>query len=119
MRVEWREIVGYPGYEISNMGDVRGIWRVIDRPGSSTMRKQARTISRTLTSRGWRVRISRRGTAKNFYVHRLVAEHFVENLHDFPRVRFVNGQRDDPRAINLEWCSVADSLRRPMAQDKH
>lgn len=42
---------------------------------------------------------------KNYSVHRLVAEAFIENLDQKPTVDHVNRVRDDNRLFNLRWAT--------------
>ena len=75
MGIEWRPVVGVAGYSVSNTGLVRSETRTI------TMKNGVR---RTIFQRILKVRLSGAGypqvslgTAKDQYVHRLVAEAFL------------------------------------------
>lgn len=56
----------------------------------------------TYNGKGYR-RIRLQG--KTFKVHRLVAEHFLENPDNLPYVLHINGNRDDNRVGNLMWSA--------------
>ena len=43
------------------------------------------------------------GRAHHEYVHRLIAETFIQNPDGLPEVNHKNADRGDNRAINLEW----------------
>lgn len=56
------------------------------------------------------VTISNNKTKKNHYVHRLVAEHFIENNDkNKTQVNHKNKKKDDNRIENLEWIIINSS----------
>jgi hypothetical protein len=68
----WKDILGYEGlYQVSNLGNVRSLnYR---RSGKTKLLKQA-------TDNGYkRVKLSKNGKKKKYWVHRLVAIAFISN----------------------------------------
>jgi len=56
------------------------------------------------------VTISNCGNKKNYYVHRIVADHFIKNTDKSKtQVNHKNKQRDDNRIENLEWVTVSEN----------
>lgn len=89
---EWREIPGYEGSFISNLGRVRG--------------KFGR-VRRLATLKGYkRITLQTDGKLRTFPVHRLVALAFISSMPpDKTCINHIDGCKTNNRAINLEWCS--------------
>lgn len=96
----WRDIPGYDGiYQVSNFGNVR-----------SFKRRQWRSIRRCDNGHGYLfVTLCSGKCKKNHYVHRLVAQQFVENK-GFDYVNHKDFDRRNNRADNLEWCTQHDNV---------
>ncbi len=47
---------------------------------------------------------------KNFYIHRLVAEAFIPNPHNYKTVNHKDLDRSNNASYNLEWCSLKDNV---------
>lgn len=95
--VEWRHIVGYDNYEVSNTGEVRNA-------------KTGRILKPSCSRGGYlKVNLRNQGVAKSSKIHRLVAETFVYNEHDKPLVNHIDGNKSNNRSDNLEWCNSSEN----------
>ena len=94
----WRDVAGYDGmYQVSDLGRVRsrksGEWRVM-----SARKRRDGYLS---------VDLYRNGKQKSVYVHRLVAQAFIENDDESKTdINHINECKSDNRLWNLEWCSA-------------
>lgn len=99
----WRKVVGTPGYEVSNLGNVRGLDREVRCAFGATRRIPGKAL-RTKLSRGApEVTVWHGGARRCVRVHRLVAEAWVPNPERLPFVTHLNGDKTDNRAENLAW----------------
>jgi hypothetical protein len=57
------------------------------------------------------VNLTVNGVRYQEWVHRLVAETFIDNPYNLPEVDHKNGRRLDNRANNLRWVTREDNLR--------
>ena len=95
---KWKTLKENPAYEINSQGLVRNI---------STMR----VLSRMNNSKGYpRVRLSKKGKEKKYFVHRLVASNFIPNPSGKKEVNHIDRNPGNSNVLNLEWCSKAENM---------
>lgn len=57
------------------------------------------------------VGLSKNGVVKRHLVHRLVAETFLPNPSHLPHVNHIDGNKNNPSLINLEWVTASQNMR--------
>lgn len=89
---KWKDVKGYEGlYEISNHGKLRN---------------SKKNIIKLQTINGYkRYLLSKNQKRKAFYIHRLVAEHFLEVPKGCNEVNHIDEDKSNNRVENLEWCN--------------
>lgn len=89
---EWKYIKGFPDYEVSTFGQIR---------------RNNKLLTPTKRPDGYlkiNLRINKK--SKTLYVHRIVAEHFIDNPDNYPCVNHKNEIKTDNNVDNLEWCDT-------------
>ncbi len=109
----WLSVVGYEdNYEISNYGNLRSKDREIERNKQGNFQKDGELRQPHFTPAGYlRVMLSKNGESKNYFIHRLVAEAFLENPKNKPMINHKNSIRCDNRLENLEWVTASENLQ--------
>lgn len=116
MREAWRDIPGFEGmYQVSNHGRVRSLDRVYEQSSShGTMmhkRYNGQIINPTDNGKGYKiVSLKKNGARKNFYVHRLVAESFLENPFRYTEINHIDFDKGNNSVSNLEWISRVGNI---------
>lgn len=105
---EWRELTGYKNYQISNLGRIRSLAKVV-RPSNPYLSK-GKMLSQYYNDSGYLcVGISLHRKTHPERIHRLMAQAFIPNPSSLPCVLHINGIRDDNRLDNLYWGTKKDN----------
>lgn len=110
----WKEIRGYEGlYKVSNLGRVKSDNSVVMRSNGAPQTFSEKIIAQRDNSNGYyRVTLWKDGKQEYRFVHRLVAEAFVQNVDNKPVVDHIDFDRHNNKAENLRWCTQAENLGR-------
>jgi hypothetical protein len=94
---EFRVIKGFQNYEISNFGNVKN-------------NKTGRILKPGINSHGYKnVTLYIDGKYFHKKIHKLVAEHFIENPHNKNNVDHINNNKLDNNVINLRWATSKEN----------
>lgn len=117
---KFKPVQGYAGiYEISNLGRVKSLSRVIERNDGNTRVTEDRIILPFLTKCGYhQIVLCKDGVRKKHLIHRLVANAFIENPDKLPIINHKDENKLNNRVDNLEWCSAYYNLRYGKMQAK-
>lgn len=88
----WKQVEEDTRYEVSNLGNVRGVCGYVLTPFLTGSPKRYPTV-----------RFGHAG--KDRAVHRLVAKAFLPNPENLPEVNHISWDTTDNRVENLEWIS--------------
>ncbi len=105
---EWRPVDGYLGfYEVSNLGRVRSVDRIISAPDSHG-NPGTRFFKGKMRRHSYKVKylvitLSSYGKTKTHNVHVLVARAFLGSCPKGMEVCHINHNRHDPRLRNLKY----------------
>ena len=89
---KWAPIKGYEGlYEVSTKGRVQ---------------RDNKLLHLNSNTYGYlHVTLSKSNQQKTMTVHRLVAETFINNPHEYPQINHRDGNKLNNSVDNLEWCT--------------
>ena len=101
----WKDIEGYEGlYQISNMGRVKSVERM-KWCGKGYYKTPERILKARKTKNGYLlVNLWKDGKIKSYYIHRLVAQAFLDNPDNLPEVNHIDQDKTNNKVENLEFC---------------
>lgn len=102
----WKD-TEYPGYQVSNLGRVKSVCR---RNSLGRLIPEKIKVAHLNTSGYKQVNIWINRKGNNKFIHRLVAQAFIPNPHNWPEVNHKNGDKLDNNINNLEWSTRKANL---------
>lgn len=117
----WKSVRRFESYyEVSNMGNVRSIDRIVKRGRFFEKRKShLLSVVKSSGTHGYCfVNLYKDGKTYPKKVHRLVADAFIENPDNKPCIDHINGLRDDNRVENLRWVTYKENANNPITYNK-
>lgn len=111
----WKDIDGYEDkYQISSFGRVRSKAKMV-RVGIKNVNKvfkEEKELKPMKLTKGYLgIRLYDKNLiGKNFKIHRLVANAFILNPNNLPQVNHVDGNKENNKVNNLEWCNCKDNM---------
>ena len=110
----WKDITGFPGYQVSNLGNVRSLerykvkwnrYQYINIKYKGQMLKQ-RKLRGYLSVGMWKDK-----KMYNKTIHRLVALAFLPNPNNYPIINHKDGDKQNNNVENLEWCTFSHNTK--------
>lgn len=101
------EIRGYPNYLI----DLQG--RVFSKKSNKFLKPH-----KNRKTKYWFLSLCNNGNANSFTIHRLMAETYLPNPYNKPKVIHKNGNRDDNKLFNLKWSLSEEFIKKKKIKQK-
>lgn len=122
--VRRKAVKGYEGYyEVDMYGNVYSVERTVrvnDNGREYDKPVKERKMKQSNHSKGYKiVSLTKDGVMKSYYVHRIVAEAYIDNPYNLPFINHKDEDKTNNFVGNLEWCTEQYNSTYGNARKKH
>ena len=115
----WKDIIGYEGYyQVSNMGNVKSLERIVINRGQRKKGEMILSLNRNrqgyLSAQLWKD-----SKCKLIKVHRLVAQAFLPNPNNYPLVMHLDNNPANNILSNLKWGNQSQNILQCVADGRY
>lgn len=124
----WKDISGFEGrYHVSNLGNVKSLPRIVRQEHTQHNHAVDRNIKGRLihpsdNGNGYKMvllrLLSQNGKRKRFYVHRLVAEHFIGEIPKGMVANHIDYNKSNNCVSNLELRQKTQDIRQSIRESR-
>ena len=114
MEEQWIPIKGYETiYLVSNLGRIKSLDKEVNVRFNCKAIKKSKIIQTNSLRKGYKyVQLyDLKSNYKKFYLHRLIAIHFIPNPNNYPQINHIDGNTLNNSIDNLEWCTLSENLK--------
>lgn len=112
MQEKWKYIKGYEGlYQASNLGRIKRLSKANKDKRSKEEIAEHFIKGSIYNNKYTMINLCKNGIIKRKPLHRIIAELFVKNPNDKPYVNHLDGNPQNNKAENLEWCTPLENVQ--------
>jgi hypothetical protein len=121
----WKDVVGYEGYQVSNLGRIKSLDKRVNVSGflkyPTTKIRKGKILRQSKDKDGYlKVALFKDREKKYLRVHRIVAMTFIPNPENKKTVDHKNTIVDDNRVENLSWMTHKQQLNdNELSRERH
>ena len=114
MQEIWKDIKGYEGlYQVSNFGRIKSLDKIVNTNNQygnvSTKTIKGKILKQRILRKYFSIGLTKNKKQKTFFVHRIVAENFIENENNYPCINHKDGNKLNNYINNLEFTTYREN----------
>ncbi len=110
MKIETKNIPGWPGYQATSDGKIIGLEKIRDMPGGGTRIYHKRIMKKTIKKTGYfQLDLYQNGKHKTYHVHKLIAITFLGECPEGYQINHKDGNKLNNNVSNLEYVTPREN----------